>query len=440
MRTSLICILAFFFISISQAQEKELITLKEAVNLAWQNSHQGKITHENVVQATQRLQMAKNKQYPDFTLSGQLLYLAKPDLDIQLNLPSNNSGNSGTSKGEMPEPHYLFLGQANASLPIFTGLKIKNAVKASKNEYNAALYTAKSNKANLALKAIEGYVNLYKARKTVALIQENLKHAQQRVSDFTAMEKNGLLPLNDLLKAKLQEADIKLTLAKAQKNTRIINYRLSVFLQLPTPTKIEIDSLSFGLLRTEASPTQISRPDVKALQYRVKAAQNNIDIKKGNYYPSLALTAGLLTADIENTLTVKQAFNIGIGLSYNLSSIFKNKSAVRLAKSKAHQLDLKLKEVQDQASIAIENARENYKLALQNYSVYKKSVAQAQENYRIVKDKFNNGLMDTKDLLEADVQQLQSKINLANGKAEITLKYYELKQAQGKLINEFANN
>ncbi len=33
------------------------------------------------------------------------------------------------------------------------------------------------------------------------------------------------------------------------------------------------------------------------------------------------------------------------------------------------------------------------------------------ENYRIVKNKYDNGLSDTNDLLEADLEQLQSKID-----------------------------
>jgi outer membrane protein TolC len=38
-------------------------------------------------------------------------------------------------------------------------------------------------------------------------------------------------------------------------------------------------------------------------------------------------------------------------------------------------------------------------------------VEQASENYRIIKDKYDNGLSDTNDLLEADVEQLGSNIN-----------------------------
>jgi outer membrane protein TolC len=62
---------------------------------------------------------------------------------------------------------------------------------------------------------------------------------------------------------------------------------------------------------------------------------------------------------------------------------------------------------------------------------------QATVNYRIVKDKYDNGLADTNDLLEADVEQLQTKLNLTYAKADISQKYYELLTADGQLTSAF---
>ena len=81
--------------------------------------------------------------------------------------------------------------------------------------------------------------------------------------------------------------------------------------------------------------------------------------------------------------------------------------------------------------------KEEYQLALTQFEVYSQSQEQAEENYRIVKDKYDNGLLDTNDLLEADVEQLQSKINKTNARADISLKYYQLLQAEGHLTNKF---
>ena len=69
--------------------------------------------------------------------------------------------------------------------------------------------------------------------------------------------------------------------------------------------------------------------------------------------------------------------------------------------------------------------------------VYTEAVGQADENFRIVKDKYDNGLSDTNDLLEADVEALGAKINQAYAKANVVLKYYELLEAAGQLTQSF---
>ncbi|MCB0465610.1 MAG: TolC family protein, partial [Aequorivita sp.] len=161
---------------------------------------------------------------------------------------------------------------------------------------------------------------------------------------------------------------------------------------------------------------------------------------KSNYYPSLALVGGYIALDLNNLVTVTNAMNIGVGVSYNLSNLFKTKSDVKLAKSKFQELEYTTNMTLDKIKVQVENAKQEYELSQKKFEVYTQSEEQATENYRIVKDKYDNGLSDTNDLLEADVQQLQAKIDLAYAKANITQKYYELLTAEGILINQFTQN
>ena len=85
-------------------------------------------------------------------------------------------------------------------------------------------------------------------------------------------------------------------------------------------------------------------------------------------------------------------------------------------------------------------AQENYDLAIKQDQLYKQSVLQTTENYRIVKDKYDNGLVDTNDLLDANVQDLTAKINQAYAKANLVLKYYELLNVTGQLTQSFNSN
>lgn len=419
-----------------KAQEIQQLSIEKAVEIALNNSDEAKLADTKVRTAENELQSTKNLQYPDLSISGQYQHLFEPDVDVKLFSDQNSDGDEGQATAS-PDVNQLFLGQASLSVPVFSGFKIQNTIHANENNFKAVSFDAKESKEQIALTTIQNYINLYKAQQTVELFKENLKSAQQRVKDFSAMEENGLLARNDLLKAKLQESNVQLSLEEAQKQVKILNYRLATFLKQPHNIQFEIQE-NFGLNPKEISINNgEARPELEALRYRQQASENGIKVAQSNYYPSVSFLGGYVAADIKNALTVTNAMNVGVGLSYDLSNIFKNKSDVRTAKSKAEEVEHSLKILNDQIKIEIENARQEYELAQRKLDVYTESEEQAIENYRIVKDKYDNGLVDTNDLLEADLQQLQSKINLAYAKADITLKKYQLYKAEGTLTNQF---
>ncbi|MEI9934985.1 MAG: TolC family protein [Ferruginibacter sp.] len=65
--------------------------------------------------------------------------------------------------------------------------------------------------------------------------------------------------------------------------------------------------------------------------------------------------------------------------------------------------------------------------------VYQKAIDQSVENYRITKNKYDNALETTTDLLDADVAELQAKLNYANAKADAVVAYNKLLQTAGLL-------
>ncbi|WP_435138638.1 TolC family protein [Formosa sp. A9] len=434
-KISYIFILAFLSTFAVKAQDSKTLSLKEAVGLAIKNSDVSKINEAQIASSKSEVNVAKNSQYPDISLGGQYRYLTKVGFENKLGMDSNDSSEPTT----LPNVNQLLMGQADISMPVFSGFKIKNAIEASENIHTATTYLAKNDNEKLALTTINLYINLYKTEQSIALFEDNLTSAKQRVTDFTAMEQNGLLAKNDLLKAQLQESTVQLSLEEAKKNNRVLNYQLSTLLKLPEHTEIKTISNTFGIVPEQITTDSIYRNDLEALKYQELATENQIKIAQSKYYPSIGIVGGYMAADVQNAFTLTNAINIGVGVSYNLSDIFKTKSEVNVAKSKAEELQYSIDKATDDIKIEIENAHQNYFLALKKLEVYEKTEEQASENYRIVKDKFDNGLVDTNDTLEADLQQLQAKINLAYAKAEISQKYYELLMAQGQLTNLLNN-
>ncbi|WP_296150771.1 TolC family protein [uncultured Flavobacterium sp.] len=423
----------------SRAQEKKPLTLNEAISLATTQSNEANLADTKIATSKYETQTIKNLRYPSLKLSGQFQRLTGAEVTSKL-------GSSEPADGEpaaaSPKVDQLILGQASLSVPVFSGFKITNSIKASENRYQAEVFNAKNTKEQLAMNAVILYVNLYKAQQSVSLIQENLKSARQRVKDFTAMEENGLIARNDLLKSQLQSSNIELSLEDAKKKVSTINYQLVNLLKLNEGTQIiPEESVFANSLAQRASVTESDalsgRSDLESLKWLQKASELDIKKAEGNYYPSVNLMGGYAALNLKNALEVKNAMNFGVGVSYDLSSIFKNGKDVKLARSIASETKQSTDILTDRIKVEVQEAQENYALSLKQFKVYQEAVVQADENYRIVKDKYDNGLSDTNDLLEADVQDLQAKLNEAFSKADIAQSYYELLNASGKLTDSF---
>ena len=426
----------FLGITSIEAQQKKSLTLDEAIHLAWEKSNEVNLADARVTTKKYELQSVKNNRYPDLKASGQYQRLTKASIDLK----SNSS--EGESDTKAPKVDQLVLGQINATLPIFSGFKLTNSIKVSDNLYQAETANALQTKEETAMRVINYFVTLYKAQKTVELLNENYKSAQQRVNDFTELEKNEIVPKNDLLKTQLQLSKVQLSLDKAKSDLNVVNYELTNLLKLDPKTKIDIQESDFSVfdmsnIPTDENPALENRKDLEALRFQEKASLANIKVARSGYYPSLSLIGGYTTLDLKNVVTVQNAMNFGIGLSYNLSDIFKNGTEVRVAKSKAEEIQNSEMMLTDYIKIQVQQALEDYDLAVKQNVVYTEAVEQATENYRILKDKYDNGLSDTNDLLEADVEQLSSKINKAVAKANVIQKYYNLLSVTGQLNQTF---
>lgn len=436
MKVSQFMLFGIFFIGISSAaaQEKKSLPLNEAINLAWTNSNEVTLANTKVTTKKYELQSKKNNQYPDLKLSGQYQRLANAAVDFKLN--QNNNAQ------QLPLVNQLMIGQLSASVPVFSGFKIHNSIAVQENLYQDEMATTSQTKDEIALRVIDYYTRLYKAQKTIELLKENQKSAQQRVKDFIELEKNGIIPRNDLLKSQLQVSKIQLNLDEINTNLKIINFYLVTLLKLNPETKLEIRESDFADFEITTIPTNDhlaieNRKDLEALRFQGKASEANIKIAKGFYYPTIAIIGGYTALDLSNVITVQNAMNIGVGISYDLSTILKNGTTVKLAENKFVEVQNSEAMLMDYIKIQVQKSIEDYDLSLKQNVVFSEALEQSAENYRIIKDKYDNGLSDTNDLLEADVEQLSSKINNALTKANTFQKYYELLSATGQLSQTF---
>ena len=418
----------------AQSQDVKSLSLNETIEMSLKNSPALKASSERNVQATARVRQALDNKLPDINVSGSYLYLANPTISTKTKALQGTD--SAGNKTEIPHVNQAMYGILNLSLPIYAGGKIRYGIESAKYLEKAASLDVEKDRENVILNTINAYVNLYKANVTVGVIKDNLAQSRHQDSVFSRLEENGLLARNDLLKSELQTSNIELTLLDAENNLKIANVNMDLMIGLPETTMIQTDVTEFDKQFSEKTIDEYeqlalqNRKDVQALSFRRKAATSGIAIAKAEQYPTVALTGGYIAANIPHLLTITNAVNVGIGLQYNLS-FWKSKAQIAEARSKEKELIADQAQLVDEIRLHINQDFENYLLSKRKTDVYKKAVVQAEENYRITKNKYDNALVNTSDLLEANVSVLQSKINLAVAKADVLLAYSKLLESSG---------
>ena len=414
------------------AQTRKHLEIEEVLHLAFSQSNQAKALDANVHTKQLQYEASKDSYLPETKLSGTYLAMNTPNIDFKINTSSSN-GNEG---GGMPDisPNQLMLGQLSINMPLYTGGKIKNNIKSAEDTWKAAELNSMASKQNLSVQALHLYLSLYKAQQTTALIAENIKKSEQQVKDFTAMEENGLIARNDLLKAELQLSDYKVSYQEAAKNVKVLNFRLNTLLGLDTDSELDEIKLAKELSYSNIIDGNLKdRYEIKALEAQKEVAEDQIKVAKAAYKPTFFVTAGYAAINVPSVVTVTNALNAGVGLSYDLGSFYKNKKNINVAKQTLAEVERNREITVDNIKNQIQEAQQEVLLAQEKNKLHQQALDQSNENYRIVKDKYENGVADTDDLLTADVQQLQCKINLAMGKADLVETYYNLLLAHGQL-------
>jgi outer membrane protein TolC len=172
---------------------------------------------------------------------------------------------------------------------------------------------------------------------------------------------------------------------------------------------------------------------MQAIAYRKKASEVGIQTAKADYYPSLALTGGYIVADIPSFITITNAVTFGVGLSYNVSSLWKTNAHVTGAKAKLAEVQANEEELYDQVRNQVNQAYEDLLTANKKIQVSQVAIEQGIENYKIVKNKYENSLLTVTDLLDANALMLQSQISLELAKADAIVAFNTLLERAGVL-------
>lgn len=431
-KKSIVAFILLMGLSAVKAQETKMLTLEEAVEMGIKNSKNLRVDAAKISQATADLLEAKNRQLPDFKLSGSYLRLGNATVDLMFLAPT--SGNAS------PSPSSALIGQANLSLPLYAGGRIKYGIQSATFLVEASKLNTENDKLAIAYNISQAYNNLFKASQAIKVLEENLSASGKRDETFLKLENNGLLARNDRLKANLQTSNIELQLLEAKNNYSIASINMDLLLGLPDGTNLQVDENYINenhennFVDYYLKTAYENRRDLKALDLQRKAAALGTKSSKAEYLPNIALTGGYIAADVPKILTAYNVVNIGVGINYNIGNLWKKNSSYVKAQAVEEELSANNDLLNDQIKLEVNKDYQNLLFADQKIAVYQKAAEQAEENSRITQNKYDNGLSTITELLDANAAKISTDVNVVSSRADAALAYKKLLQTSGILI------
>ena len=231
----------------------------------------------------------------------------------------------------------------------------------------------------------------------------------------------------------LQETDNSLILVSQQLDILI---GLDENLLLKPDTTLLDQTVSLETYEDYVAQAYSNDPAIRLLRKQTELAQNDIRLTKASSLPSLSLYASnTLARPVSRTLAdmYNNNWNIGLSLSYPLSSLYKNNHKIKESKWMVSLHKNEEEQKKQKIRMEVRTAFLRHKEALQEVEALKLSVRQAQENYRIMQNRYLNQLAILTDLLDANSVLLNAELQLTNARTHVIYTYYQLQKACGRL-------
>ncbi|MEG0647793.1 MAG: TolC family protein [Bacteroides sp.] len=328
------------------------------------------------------------------------------------------------------------------SQPLYQGGKIRYNIRKADLQKQIAFISSTNDRAEAKLLLLQQYVSLFSYYKQRDVLDRNIEESERRLKDIRRMRKEGVLTRNDEIRSELQLTNDRLAQQEADNSIAIASQQLDILLGLNESLLIMPDTTLLYtnlLLQDYESYVQLayeSYPGMQIARHNTQLAENDTRLTKADNLPALSLHAGnTLARPMSNTLAdmYNNNWNIALNLSYNLSSLYQNKHRIHEAKQMV-QLRRNAEELLMQdVRIQIRSAYIRHKEALNRVEALKLSVKQAEENYRIVQNRYLNQLSILTDLLDASNVRLDAELQLTTARSQTIYTYYELQRACGNL-------
>jgi len=302
-----------------------------------------------------------------------------------------------------PDSHSDFNTRIEMLIPVYNGGKITSYQNQAKAMIKAAQHGDVAVKQFLTFNVYQAYEAVHTARAFIDVSEKAVLAADSYVKTTTNLVREGILVRSELLNAKVNQSNARMTLEKAKNQESIALESLRMLMALDQDAKFDIGSRTDVKLPAEdldelMAMAFANNPQLEAKRNEVNSSFAAVDASKAALYPSFNVMARQDWND-ESLGFESSSYTVAGVLSWKITDFGVTTSAVDKANAAAKVKEAELRSKENKLRLDVMTAWNKLDIANKQVSVNKLAEEQAEEAQRLVLKRYKNGVATITEVL-----------------------------------------
>ncbi|MEZ4648733.1 MAG: TolC family protein [Candidatus Eisenbacteria bacterium] len=337
-----------------------------------------------------------------------------------------------------------------SSLRLSTGMSLVDpsswqSVKASSSSLDATKADVERGRQSLAYTMTQQYFELVRAKQLTEVSEQAYQLSQEQLQRAQALYDLGSVARSDVLQAQVNLASADRDRISAITGVEQQKARLAVGIGAPVDAPIDVQELDelTGSPSSYDEPSLINeamdtRPDIRAAELGLSAAEHSLSASKWNRWPTLNASAswskrGGSPDDVLNKFDRDISYGAGLSLDWTMFDGLNTKGTIERSQAEVATRRRALEEAELQAALEVREARLGIQNATESIRSAEEGVRLAEESAKLQQALYESGGGTLLEWNNAQVELTRARVSLVQAQVDLRLALAQMDLAVGRI-------
>jgi outer membrane protein TolC len=295
-----------------------------------------------------------------------------------------------------------------------------------------------------AYRVVESYYHLVQGQRLVEVAAASVEQLQAQLKQSNSFHNNGVVSQDDVLRAQLAVANAQQRLIQMRARVSLEQARLAVLVGEPDVTidpqpigadaPAQRDAMTLDQAQKNADAQRIELVEVDK---RIEQADKEVKVAYLKLAPQVSIVGAYIHNEGSQFAQTNSAY-VGAQASWDVWDWGTTTSGISEAKARAHQASLGRTKISDQIRLEVRRAYLELTAASEAMVVAQASVASAEENFRLVRKRYDASAATSFDVIDAEGLLTQSRGQMQTALYDQLVARAALRRAMGTTADKLA--